>query len=199
MKQVAFILSALFLFSQVSLAEPLSKYYKKIDEYMTAKNYTKALEEWNWARKEIETLHMSRVKEFLPDELAGYKGGEFKANSALGFTNIERAYQGPGKGVKVSILGSSSGAGPMGGGLAAFGQMAAMMQGRGGDGQGAFRIGTHTASLNVRPGSKQAELSVFLENGAMIKLNGADGETLKKIANALKIDPLDQYLKGSVK
>jgi hypothetical protein len=132
---------------------------------------------------------------FLPDELAGYSASGAEANSAMGITNIERKYTKGSEKVKVSItnMGGAGGAG----GIAAIGRMAALMGNQ--PGMDSFRIQGKTATLQQRQGSNRAELSVYLDSGAMLKLessNLADSGVLKKMVEELKVSDLDNYLRG---
>ena len=84
------------------------------------------------------------------------------------------------------------------GGLAALGQMAAMMGG-GTPGSDTFRIGGRTATLQATPGSSSSDLTIFLDSGSMLKIesyDGVSGDVLKQMAENLKINDLDNYLKG---
>lgn len=174
-------------------AEEIDAIFKKVQEYVTQKNYTKALEELSWARNEIEKLKNDGLKKFFPDELEGLKGEKFEVSSALGMTNVERSYKGTDSLVAVSLVGG--GKGGAFGGLAGLGRMAAMMQ----QGQGIdqFRIKGLTASLDES--GARPELSVFLESGGILKIEGrknADGAKLKSVAESMDIPGLDKYLKG---
>ncbi len=186
----------------VGAAEDINDIFKRVNDFVTAKNYTKALEELTWAQKEIEKLNVTHVQAFFPDSLAGFTGSKFEANSALGMSNIERQYTKTGseERVKLSLSGSSAGGAGAGGlgGLAAFGRMAAMMGG-GGQGGDTFRIAGRTATLQQEEGSDSAHLTVFLDSGSILSLelsNGKDSSVLKTMAEALKLNDLDNYLRG---
>lgn len=174
-------------------AEDLNEIFKRVNDYTTQKKYTKALEELGWARKEIEKLHTDQLRAYFPDELAGYKGDKMESNSMLGLTNLERNYVKDNSSVKVSLSGGSGGAAGGFGNLAALGKMAAMMGGQ--PGSETIRIGGHTATMATSEGNN-AELTVYLDSGSVLSLQGADAETLKKMAEALKLSDLDTYLKG---
>jgi hypothetical protein len=180
-------------------AEDINDIFKKVNELVQAKNYSKALEELGWAKKEIEKMNSKQLESYFPDTLNGFKGQPVSASNALGFTNIERLYKkDESTSVKVSLTGSGPGGVPGGlGGLAAFGKMAAMM-GNNGDGSDTFRINGRTAQLEEHSDEKRAELTVFLDSGSILKFEGSntDGGALKQMAEALKIGDLDTYLKG---
>ena len=190
----------LFIRIPTATAEDLDTIFGRVKQYAEAKNYTKALDELAWARKELETANMTRVQELFPAEVNGLKAGEFKSNNALGFVNIERSYAGGG-GQQITVeltSGTSGAAGASLGGLAQIGKMAAMM---GGDmNSNTMRIAGRTASLSIA--GSNPELSIFLDSGSVLKLTGAaktDSATLRKFAEAMKLDDLDNYLRGATR
>lgn len=188
---------------QLAHAENLDDIFKKVNEYVAAKNYSKAMEELGWAQKELEKLHAGRLETLLPDTLGGLTGEKATSTSMLGMSQLERNYQtaGGATSVKVSLLGGSKGAGAAGGlgglgGLAAMGQMAAMMGGNQ-PGTETFRVDGRTATLETASGSPS--LTIFLEGGTMLKLEAsgdAKADLLKKMAGEIKIAELESYLKG---
>jgi len=178
------------------LAEDINEIFTKVNEQVTKKNYAKALEELGWARKELEKLHRERVQSFFPNQLGDFTGGKFEANSALGFTNIERTYSKGENTLRLSLSGESGGGQGLGG-LAALGKMAAMFGQQ--SGQESLRIAGRTATLSQQEGSDSAELMIFLESGSMLKLeqsSGAQGSALKALAEKIDLAGLDGYLKG---
>jgi hypothetical protein len=182
---------------KICRADDLEPMFKKVTDLVAAKNYTKALEELSWAKKEIEKMNAEKLKSFLPDTLAGYTGGKVESNNALGMLNLERSYSNGTGQFKLSLTGGAGGNAAGFGDLAAIGRMAAMMGNQGG--QDTFRIGGRTATLEARDDSKGGELTVFLDSGSILKLEGNNiggTQTLRDAANALKLDDLDNYLKG---
>ncbi|WKZ56871.1 MAG: hypothetical protein QY326_09070 [Bdellovibrionota bacterium] len=192
------VVAALFS-SVVALAEEdLNAIFKKVNDFVAAKNYSKALEELGWARKAIEKLHSNKLHDFFPDELNGYRGEKIESSAALGFTNIERTYRKGSSEVKISLVGGSGGGPADGlGGLAALGKMAAMMGGQ--PGMDTMRIQGRTATLTEGDMDAGSDLTVFLDSGSMLKIEalaGASSSNLKEFADALKINDLDTYLRG---
>ena len=198
MRLLCAVLCALCLFSgNPASAEDLNTILKRVDDFVQQKNYSKAMEELDWARKEVEKMHVKRVQEFLPDNLAGYTGQKFDANSALGFSNIERDYKQGKKDVKLSLTGGSGGGAAALGGLAQLGRMAAMFGGNT-PGNETIRIQGRTATLET--GESSASMTVMLDSGSILRLDGSSGvssEDLKSIVEGIKIEELDSYLKGS--
>ena len=188
----------LSLGSTSARAEDLKQIFDKVQQYYQDKNYTKALEELSWAQKEIEKASSQVIQGFFPEEIEGYKGSKIENTSVFGITNIERTYEkSQDDSIKVSLLGSSKGQGqnPLGG-LAAMGQMAAMMGGSQ-PGVDSFRIDGRTAMLEKEEGS--ASLTIFLDGGSMMKFEmqgSSNGDLLKKFAGGFKIAELEKHLKG---
>jgi hypothetical protein len=203
MKSLRFVVSALTLSTALCTgtpiavqAEDLKPIFEKVQQYYQEKNYAKALEELSWAQKEIEKANTAATVGFFPDEVEGYKGGKVENANVFGITNIERNYRkSDNDSIKVSLLGGSKGQQNPLGGLAAMGQMAAMMGGQ--NGMDSFRMDGRTAMLEKQDDS--ATLTIFLDGGTMMKFekNGSnDGESLKKFANGFKIADIEKHLKG---
>ena len=199
MRKLTVILALLALSASPCLAEDLKEIFKRVDEFVVKNNYPKALEELTWAKKEIEKMHSTKLREFLPDQLAGYTGAKVETNNVLGISNLERRYSKPGDNstIMVSITGGTGGGNSPFSGLAALGSMAAMMGQQ--EGAETFRIAGRTANLTVNEAGGNGELSIFLDSGSILKveMNGtANGAALKTMAEGIKIDDLDKYLKG---
>ena len=195
---IASFCAALLFVPVVGQTEDLKAIFAKVEQYYGEKNYAKALEELSWAQKEIEKASSQVLAELFPAEVDGYKGDKLESTNMLGMTNIERRYKkGQGDSIKVSLISGSKGRGsgnPLGG-LAAMGQMAAMMGGQ--PGSDSFRMDGRTAMLETNDDS--ADLTVFLDGGSMLKFEmkgSSDGEALKKFANSFKIAEIERNLKG---
>ena len=78
------------LVPQLSLAEDVNKIFTKVNNYISAGNYPKALEELSWARKEVEKMHNTKLQTLLPDSLAGYTCQKGTSQSAMGISQIEK-------------------------------------------------------------------------------------------------------------
>lgn len=186
--------------SGLANAEDINTIFQNVNKFVTEKNYSKALQELTWAKKEIEKLHMTRLQEFLPAALAGYQGSPVEAGSAIGIMNISKKYSSGNNDVTLSLTGGSSGDAQAGfAGLAQLGAMAAAFGGAT-PGNETFRVAGRTATLTAQQGSNP-EVTVILQSGAMLKLeagnNTIDGATLKKMIEEIKIEDLDNYLKAN--
>ncbi len=195
MKKIIALSLAATLFPMTAFAEDINEIFKKVNQYVTEQNYPKAMEELNWAKKEIEKLNTAKLGNLLPKELNGFVGDEPKVQSAMGFNNIERNYKSAAKTIKVSITGAGADGGM--GGLAGLARMG-MMMGGAQPGSDQFRVDGRTANLETN--GSNPELTIFLDSGSIMKLetqNGVDAPTLKAFAEGLKVSTLDNYLRGT--
>ena len=175
-------------------AEELDAIFKKVTEYVAQENYTKAIEELSWAKKELEKLNNGKIAKLFPDELVGFKGQKIENSSALGFTNIERKYTNGKDTIQVSLTGGSA---EGMGGLAGLARMG-MMMGVNSPGSETIRIDGRTAMLDTSSGNPN--LTIALDSGQILKVEGQNNvsaETVKSFTESLKVGDLDNYLKGS--
>lgn len=178
----------------IAQADELGDIFRKVQELADKQNYPKALEELAWAKQGLEKKNTAKLQTFLPDQILGYKGGKTEANFALGMMNVEKPYSNDQGSINLSITGGSAGGGAGLGGLAQIGKMAALMGAQ--NGQETVRIAGRTATLEISD-ETNASLSIFLDSGSILKIEGAPAETLKSFAGAIKIDAIDSYLKGN--
>lgn len=196
MKKSAVALGILLsgLLAGSAVAEDINVIFKKVNDLITAQNYSKALEELKWASKEIEKMHTKKLEQFFPETIAGFTGEKINASSAMGISNLERSYKGPNGRVKVALT-NLGGAGGGLAGLAQLGQMAALM---GGTGMESFRIQGRTAMLDTT--GSEPKLNITLDSGSMLSFDpegtSIKADDLKAMAEAMKLDDLDKYLKG---
>ncbi|MCG6873386.1 MAG: hypothetical protein LJE84_13965 [Gammaproteobacteria bacterium] len=165
---------------------------KKSLEYVDKGNFVKAMNELDWAKKDIEKLHVAKLLTYLNDELGGFTGAPVQSSGAMGIMAIARDYRKDDIRVKVTI--TSTGAAQ--GGLAAFGRMAAMMQ-RGNPNVETFRVGEQTATLESK--ASRVNLNVFLEAGPMLGLEmrgSQDAQILKDVLADIPVEKMNSYLKG---
>lgn len=178
-------------------ADELETSLNKVKDLVAQKNYSGALDELGWARKEVEKMNSGQLATFLPNDLNGFEGKKLSVNSAMGFTNIEREYNKGDATVRVSLTGGSTGGAGAGlGGLAAIGKMAAMFGGNT-PGQETIRVQGRTAMLESD--NSVPNLTIFLDSGSILKLEMISGKeigVLKDMATALKLDDLEKYIKG---
>lgn len=192
---IALFISAVCMASTVQ-AEELNTLLKKVEELTNAGDYTKALEELSWAKKEIEKKHLKKLEDFFPAKLGEYSGDKTKTTSAMGMTSLERQYNSGNKRIRLSLAGGGGKDSPLAA-LGGLGQMAAMYGGNQ-PGVESFRIDGRTAMLQSN--GRSPELTVFLESGSMLKIEVVsgemEGEELKKLVDNVNLDDLDNYLRG---
>lgn len=189
-KLIIAIVGALVLVSGGVQAENLPDLLKKVQDYANAGNFSKAIAELDWVRKELEKGNQQKLQEFFPKEVAGYSRGNVESANVMGMSNTEASYKKDSSQVKVSLTGGTAGGALAG--LAGLGQMAAMFGGQ--PGVDSFRINGRTAQLNEQGAS--SDLTVFLESGSLLKFEGGSASDLRALAEGFGIEKLDGYLKG---
>ena len=192
--QGGLLVAGITLTGMQASAEDIDAIFKKVEALVQQKNYPGAISELAWAKDEIEKLHQQRLKEIVPADVEGFKGGDPEIQSALGFTTLEREYTKGEQTITMSLSGGSGGDAM--GGLAGIAKMG-MMMGATQPGVEKVRLGSLTGSLDTK---NSPELTVFLDSGSIVQLRtseGVDGATLKKFAEGLKLSDLDGYLKGA--
>lgn len=191
------LLCAVLLAANVipAVAEELQALVAKVTSFAEQGNYPKALEELAWVEKELQKRHTDKLTSLLPASISGLEGQPVQAQSALGMSTLERAYGQGGQRIKLSLTGTGSSGAAAGGGLAALGRMGAMMGQQ--PGTDTFRVDGRTATLRTQ--GNRSELTLFMESGAILKLEQSgskDGSALKEAVESMQLDKLDAYLKG---
>jgi hypothetical protein len=184
-------ISAIGLATPQVFAEDLATILKRVQELHDQKNYSKALEELAWAQKELEKSKSKVTEGLFPNDVMGYAGGKIENSGAFGFSNIERTYTKGSETIKVSLTESKGGGQNPLGGLAALGQMAAMMGNQ--PGVDTFRIDGRTATLESQ--ENDSSLTVFLNGGGIIKFEQSgsnNGATLKEFAGQFKLSEFEK-------
>lgn len=191
-KKSILLAACILLCSNIALADDLKSILDKVNTFATEGNYSKALEELSWAKKELDKKYNDKLAGFLPDSLSGFTAGKAEINSAMGFTSIAREYSKDGARVRLEMQGGGAGGSGAGlGGLAALGQMAAMFGQQ--PGQESMRIKGRTANLQ----KEGSEMTLFLDGGSMLTFRKESGTPdLKAMAEALDLDAIENFMKG---
>ncbi len=121
----------LFVFATAQ-ADDVTTLLESAQDNYSAKRYSKALEDLDWARKEIVSLHLKGMKNLFPESIDGMKGMANEGGEVLGVRGISRVYSGTDgqHRVTISLMGGESASGGAGlgalmGMAAAFGAMEA--------------------------------------------------------------------------
>lgn len=150
-----------------------------------------ALEEASWCLEGIQQLKQKQTLALLPDEVAGFIGGETEAQNVMGMKMIERVYSKGNQNIDVMLMG---GAGPASTGLAALAQLGLNIGGETGK---KMRIQRRTVLDSSSDNS--VELMVQLKSSGMmtIKSTNATKETVVEFTKAFPIKELDESLDDS--
>lgn len=193
MKKALLVIFLITTSSTNVFSEDIKALLDKVQQYNSEGNYSKALEELSWVKKELETKYMAKLGDFLPNTLAGMTGAKVETSSALGMTLISRVYTNGANSAKVELNSGSGGAASAGmGGLAALGQMAAMFGQQAG--QTSLRIKGKTANLQDGSG----EMTIFLDGGSMLTIKKQSGTVdHKALAEGIDFDAIEKFMKGA--
>jgi hypothetical protein len=158
-----------------------------------AKHYYKAIEDLEWAKKEMTNLHLQRLKTYLPEKVAGYSFTD-SGGDVIGFKGLEREYkqESSSNTVKINLITGSAAAGTAGlGALLNMANLAAGMNPNATMVQAKGRKG----NLVYEQDSSEAVLSFSLPNNVslMITTNGfTSGDEAKKFADLIDFDGLEK-------
>lgn len=200
MKRLMTIASALcFIISLASgtvLADNVTELMKSAEQNYSAKKYAKALEDLEWARKEIANLQLQAMKKFLPDELDGMKGQDADGGAIFGIHSVSKRYASADGNKSVTITLAAGTTGQASGGLGALMGMAAAF--------GAMDAGTdskmvvakgYKGQFNLDKNTNEGTLIFNLSDGAMINIE-TDGYTdstmAEKAAKTLDIPKIEE-------
>lgn len=189
-----FVLSPCLARAEEDIAEIL----KRVEEFKNAGKFAQALNELSWAEKELQRMHVEKLKAFFPETVPGFTAGEYKVNNAMGLLSIERGYRSAEGGqYQATMAGSATaeGAAAQGmGALAGLAQMASMME-AGGQSEAVRIKGSRGMLANV---NGRMELNLPLSGGLFFKVeqsgNNGTKDQLLQIANALDPEAINQYL-----
>lgn len=170
--------------------------FKKVNELKTAGKYQQALIEIGWAVKELERMHIEKLRTFMPATIEGFGPAQTDSTSVIGMINLQRTFSRESDNAQLMVsMSGSVGNNPA---TSGFGQLGAMNQATGNPGQETFHVEGNVATLVADKVANTSEVTVFI--GSMVlKINlggSADKEFLRKALNSMKIRELTEYLKN---
>ncbi|PID77757.1 MAG: hypothetical protein CSB21_03925 [Deltaproteobacteria bacterium] len=193
---LCFIMTCAFIFSSIQplFADNVKALMKSAERNYNAKNYSKALADLEWIRKEITNLQLQSMKKLLPSEIAGMKGVDADGGAVLGIHAVTRNYINSDRSRSVSISISSGKSSQAGQGLGAIMGMAASF--------GAMNAGTRSKMIISKgyrgqfsmDGNNTGTLIFNLNGGTVINIETRgflDSSMAEKAANALNISKIE--------
>lgn len=195
MRYLSCLLMAALLTTSVALvarADNVTDLMENSKKNYEQKRYFKAIEDLEWAIKELNNLHFQKLKTYLPSEVAGYTLSD-SGGDVIGIRGLDRTYnqEGTGKSVSINLV---SGSAASGGGLGAFMSMASMATGMNPNSQMAMVKG-RKGTLLVEPENESATLIFSLPNNVVITLESSGfttGDEAKKFAELIDFDGLEK-------
>ncbi len=159
-----------FLVFSSAQADDVTTLIRSAEENYAAKNYSKALDDLDWARKEIVNQHLKSMKNLLPDEIDGMKGRDTEGGAVLGVRGIGKEYKSADGKRRVTINLIAGGGSSAGKGLGALMEMAASL--------GALDAGMNSKVV-IEKGYKGQFLKDQSNNSGILTFNLNGGKMLK--------------------
>lgn len=158
---------------------------KRASELNASGKYRQAINELQWAEKQLTQAHSMKLQEFFPKLEEGYSAKDFDSNTALGMLVIKRKYTTPsGAQVEVTLTGSSSSDGGMARGIGAFAgmaQMAAMMDASGRT--DSIRVHGKRAIIDASRG--KPTLTLTMAEGLVMQVEASNSKATREEITAL--------------
>ncbi len=157
--------------------------------------YGKAVEELQWAIREIRQLQVQELKKFLPQSMPGYQAEEVESDVAaaalfnINFVEAARKFRSSGGDETVDMKITSGDIG--GAGLGAMMKMAQMF----GQQQGELvRIKGRKATLEWDASASRGTLTCVLDNSIQVTVEVMDGQkaTAQKFMEQVNLDALEK-------
>lgn len=184
----------LLLLSLPSSAEDPGSLIESGNALLKQGKYSKAIEDLQWAIREIRKLQADELMKFLPESVAGYEAFDDEADAAaaaiLNISLIETGRRFEAKdgdeAVTVKIM-----AGEMGGtGLGAMMKMAQMYGTQDGE---LVRIKGYKCTIEWEDGADNGTLTVVLDNDIQVTIEISQGkkDNLRKFVELVDLDGLE--------
>lgn len=159
-----------------------------------AKKYAKALEDLDWAKREITNLHFQVLKGFLPKTIPGYETEEMDSGAVFGIQNVSRKYNKGEQDIEISV--SSGNLGEGGTGLGALMGMASAFQSMDAGTQSQMIVvKDRKGRFNLVESDKEGTLTFTLQNNVvlMVKTHGfPNSDEAKKTAELIDFDGIEK-------
>jgi len=190
----AIALVGLIVFATTGYAEDPAELIQSGADFLSKGKYAKAVEDLQWAIREIRMLQAEELKGFLPKEVSGYDAYDEETDAgAAAILNINlieagRRFEATGENeiVTLKIM-----AGEMGGtGLGAMMKMAQMYGGQSGE---LIRVNGHKGTVEWEDGSNGGKLTMVLDNDIQVTVEISEGnkDNLKTFAGLIDLDGLE--------
>jgi hypothetical protein len=174
-------------------ADPLADAFARIRESDAAGNYPKAMKEAEAVHRELHGRHLRKLRGFLADEVAGFRGEPWGADAPAGAQGVSRSYRKGNLSIEAALQEFSATQRAMLD-MAQWGmRMGAQMLGE------SLSLEGCPANLESRAGQDSAAMTVELGRHARLRLElrgSEDGAVLKAFAGALRLGELDRYLRA---
>lgn len=189
---IALLLVTLFGVS-IAAADNFTELTNNSKKYYEQKRYYKAIEELEWAKKELNNLHFEKLKGYLPVNVTGYAHTD-SGQDVVGIKGLERTYRqdDSGNDVTINIMSGSSAGGTAGlGAFMNFANWANTM-----DPQSSMvMVKGLKGSMRYDSDSQEATLTFSLPQNVVVTItsNGfPNGDEAKKFAELINFEGLQK-------
>ncbi len=184
------------LLSSMAQADNVTELLNSAKKHYAAHNFSKALEDLEWARKEISSQHLKSMKAFFPANIDGMRGTDVDSGDVMGVRGVTREYSNNDqtKSVVISFLSGSNTASANG--LGALMSMASSMgfMNAGGNSKVVIEKG-YKGQFIQEGGDSTGRLTFNLREGKIIVIEttGYKGSFMaEKVAKMLNITKIER-------
>jgi hypothetical protein len=192
------VLGSMFLFPTLSFGEDPGELIDSAKGFLSEGKYNKAIEDLQWAMREIRQLQIAEMKQYLPESANGYETEEMDDDAAaaamfnINFIEAGRRYVATSgdESVEVKIMSGDIG----GSGLGAMMKMAQMF----GTEQGELvRVKGYKCTVEWEEEANHGTLTAILENDMQVTVEIYDGQkdNLKQFAELVDFEGLEALWK----
>ncbi len=171
-----------------------------VDELLTsaaanykAGKYIKALEDLDWAKREISNKHLKILKKLLPEKIEGFTTRDVDGGAMMGIHSVSRKFVKGDKSVKVTITGDQE-TSPASG-LGAIMSMAAKFNGMdAGTESHLVTVKGRRGQFNLETSDNRGTLTFTLKSNAFVTIETqgySDSSQAKSIAEKLDFDAIE--------
>jgi hypothetical protein len=191
---VVFLIALLVFIPATSRGEDPGELIDSAKSFLSQGKYNKAIEDLQWAMREIRRLQTVEMKQYLPETVSGYTTEEMDDDAAaaamfnINFIEAGRRYQATGSGESVELKVMSGDIG--GSGLGSMMKMAQMFGAEQGE---LVRVKGYKCTVEWEDDADNGTLTAILDNDMQVTVeiyNGQKGN-LEKFAELVDFEGLE--------
>lgn len=188
------VLVSVFLVPSLTFAEDPGELIDSAKSFLSQGKYNKAIEDLQWAMREIRQLQTAEMKEYLPESVSGYTTEEMDDDAAaavmfnINFIEAGRRFvaNSGDESVEVKIMSGDIG----GSGLGAMMKMAQMYGAEQGE---LVRVKGYKCTIEWEAEADNGKLTAILDNDMQVtvEIDGGERGNLEKFAELVDFEGLE--------